>query len=136
MKYFNNLKHIVALALFSTTGLCAQDLKIECQGFDTITTSIGSSKDWKVEIYDFKGGKLYGWVSTVWSERLIEVTFPMQKSNLENVEKFSRTIVIDRDAGSVIDFTKMWRSDILRIENLPNFVATYDGQCRKSYKKF
>ena len=126
----------MATALLSSTGLSAQDLKIECQGAVNYASSIGSSKEWKVEIYEFKEGKLNGSVPSVWSERQIKVTFPVQKSSLENVEKFSRTIIIDRDSGSVMDYTKMWRSDIPVIENLPNFIANYDGQCRKFFKKF
>ena len=136
MKDFNRLKYIVALALLSSTSISAQDLKLECQGAITYASSIGSSKEWKVEVYEFKGGKLYGWVPAVWSNQQINVTFPMQKSSLENVEKFTRTIVIDRDKGSVMDYTKMWRSDIPIVENLPNYIANYDGQCRKFFKKF
>ena len=136
MKDFNRLKHIVAIASVASTGIWAQDLKLECHGAITYASSIGSSKEWKVEVYEFKGGKLYGSVPAVWSNQQINVTFPMQKSSLENVERFSRTIVIDRDTGSVMDYTKMWRSDIPIVENLPNYIANYDGQCRKFFKKF
>lgn len=136
MRDFNKLQNLIAISLIATTGVCAQDLKIECHGVVTHTSSIGSSNEWKVEVYEFKKSKLYGSVPASWSERQIEVNFPIQKSNLANVEKFSRTIIFDRESGSVMDYLKMWRSDIPAIENMPNSVSNFDGQCRKSFKKF
>jgi hypothetical protein len=136
MRDSNKLQNLFVISLIATTGVCAQDLKIECHGVVTHASSIGGSNEWKVEVYDFKKGKLYGWVPVLWSEKQIEVKFPIQKSNLANVEKFSRTIIIDRDSGSVMDYTKMWRSDIPVVENLPNSVSHFDGQCRKHFKNF
>ena len=54
----NNIAKI-AISFLATTGVYAQDLKIECQGLLTSTSVIKTLEEQKTELYEFKDGKLY-----------------------------------------------------------------------------
>ena len=113
-----------------------QDLKIECQGLLTSTSVIKSLEEQQTELYEFKDGKLYGYIPANWAKSQIKVDIPLQEKNLEPVQKYSRVIILDRELGTVFDSKKMWRTDIPIIDNLPNHFATFKGKCNKSFEQF
>lgn len=126
----------IAISVFATTGVYAQDLKIECQGLLTSTSVIKTLEEQKTELYEFKDGNLYGYIPANWTKNQIKVDIPLQEKNLEPVQKYSRFIILDRELGTVFDSTKMWRTDIPIIDNLPNNFATFKGKCNKSFEQF
>ena len=136
MRHRRNCIANIATSVLATTGVYAQDLKIECQGLLTTTSTIKSLEEQKTELYEFKEGKLYGYIPANWSKTHIKVDIPLQDKNLEPVQKYSRFIILDRELGTVFDSTKMWRTDIPMIDNLPNHFATFKGNCTNSLEQF
>jgi len=126
----------IAISVFVITGVYAQDLKIECQGLLTSTSVMKSLEEQKTELYEFKEGRLYGYIPANWTNNQIKVDIPVQENNLGPVQKYSRIIILDRELGTVFDSTKMWRSDIPNIDDLPNHFATFKGICNKSFEQF
>ena len=139
MKYFNKFKlqiNCLSLLFLNCISIAnAQDLTLECVGETVMASTIGSDKYRDKNSYDFKNGKLYGFINAEWNENSITVTFPKQKG-VDNIEFYERIIIIDRNLGSVLDYTKSWYSDKRKIGSGPNVVHTFNGDCIKSTKKF
>lgn len=139
MKDFNKIKSQLKYLLLSFLSCSlvafAQDLSLECSGQAEMASTIGSEKTYEKESYDFKNGKLYGHINAEWNENSIIIIFPKQKG-VNNIEFYERRIIFDRLLGTVDDLTKMWRSDIRKIESEPNAVHIFKGDCKKSSKKF
>lgn len=134
-KFKSQLKYLLIPFLSCSLVAVAQDLSLECSGQAETASTIGSEKTYEKESYDFKNGKLYGYINAEWSENSIIIILQKQKG-VNNMEFYERRIIFDRLLGTVDDLTKMWRSDIRKIGNEPNAVHTFKGDCRKSSKKF
>jgi len=134
-KFKLQLNYLLLLFLNCIATVNAQDLLLECSGQTEMVSTIGSNKYYDVQSYDFKNGKLYGHISAEWSVNSITVNLPKQKG-VNNIEFYERTIIFDRNLGSVFDYTKSWRTDITNIGSEPNVGHTFKGDCKKSSKKF
>jgi hypothetical protein len=134
-KFKLQLNCLLFLFLNCISAANAQDLSLECSGQTEMASTIGSDKYIDKKSYDFQNGKFYGHISAEWSVNSITVNLPKQKG-VNNIEFYERTIIFDRNLGSVFDYTKSWRTDIRKIGSEPNVVHTFKGDCRKSAKKF
>ena len=124
---------LLFLNCFSTAN--AQDLTLACLGQTEMNSTIGSEKYNESNSYEFKNGKMYGHLITEWTENSIAVNLPKQNNSANNYV-YERNIIFDRVLGTVLDQTKMWRSDIEKNGIYPNVILTFKGECKKGSLKF
>jgi hypothetical protein len=113
----------------------AQDLTLACLGQTEMNSTIGGDKYSESNSYEFKNGKMYGHLITEWTEN--SITINLQKQfNSDGNYIYERNITFDRVLGTVLDQTKMWRSDIEKNGIKPNVILTFKGECKKGSLKF
>ena len=120
--------------LFSFGNSFAQNLSLTCEGKETMTTSFGQNQSNVYKSYEFKNGKLFGYIDAVWSTDSIDVILPRIAD--ENMERLRGHITIDRLSGTVFEqveaISKRYSTEAKKVM----LITSFQGKCEKAKAKF
>jgi hypothetical protein len=120
--------------LFSFGSSFAQNLSLTCEGKETMTTSFSQNQSNDSRSYQFKNGKLFGYIDAVWSADSINVILPRFAD--ENMERLKGHIAIDRLSGTVFEqveaISKRYSTEAKKVI----LIISFQGKCEIAKAKF
>ena len=134
MNFAGTTKYLTAIiASFVSFSASSQNLTLSCKGEQSFISRLGVLKSIENETYEFTNWKLYGVYAAIWNNEKIRVDFP-KNLKINNSMILTRTIIIDRNNGAIIDISDSMINESLRTDEATRSI--FKGTCEVVRKKF
>lgn len=124
---------IAVAATIVSLSASSQNLALSCKGKQLLISRLGVSEIIENETYEFRNWKLYGVYDATWNNESIRVDFP-QNLKINNSIILTRTIIIDRNNGSILDTSESIINESLKTDEMARSI--FKGVCEIARKKF